>query len=190
LQITVANGQRILKPKSSNSNFNFDSYCSIYSSDQYKSALKPLETSIKSLNWHSNDLVGESCSNIDSRTIWIPDFHDGPRVDLSSTLVHLGQNPILAGFKQAQSPYPNALALSTISNQLSEFVKNYKSVNIHELKESAVKENFEYYKQSSDFKNVDAVICSFMASMCEAFIPLNKTIIFNPAHRYFSLHFK
>jgi hypothetical protein len=52
------------------------------------------------------------------------------------------------------------------------------------LTESAMKTNYEYYKTSSDFKDVDFVICSFPASLCEPFIPLNKSIIFNPAHRY------
>jgi len=52
------------------------------------------------------------------------------------------------------------------------------------LTESAMKSNYEYYKTSSDFQDVDFVICSFPASLCEPFIPLNKTIIFNPAHRY------
>lgn len=135
------------------------------------------------MNWHSNDLVGESCSNIDSKTIWIPDFHDGTRVDSASTLVHLGQNPILAGFNGAKSPYPKALTLAKITDHISPFIKNYRSVSIRELKESSVKSNFDYYKTDLDFKPVDAVICSFISSICEAFIPLNKTIIFNPAHR-------
>ena len=31
---------------------------------------------------------------------------------------------------------------------------------------------------------MDAVICSFPSSMCATFMPLNKSLIFNPAHRY------
>ena len=57
-------------------------------------------------------------------------------------------------------------------------------VNKRELLEEAVKENFNFYKNEPEFQNVDYVICSFTAAMCEGFIPLNKTIIFNPAHRY------
>ena len=180
----MANGQKILDFESSlSTSFNLKSYCSIFSSELYKSIVSSLKETVQSLNWHSNDLVGESCSNIDSRTIWIPDFLDGPRVDLSSTLVHLGQNPILAGSKGSSSVYPNALMLSKISSQLSNYVKNYNAESNRKLSESSVRENFEFYKSSSDFNNVDLIICSFTAVFCEAFIPLNKTIIFNPAHR-------
>jgi hypothetical protein len=181
---TVANGQKILDLGSSSpSSFNLNSYCSIYASELYRNIITSFKDTVSSLNWHSNDLVGESCSNIDSRTIWIPDYHDGPRVDLSSTLAHLGQNPILAGSKGSSSVYPNALMLSKISSQLSNYVKNYIAESNRKLSESSVRENFEFYKSSSDFNNVDSIICSFTAVFCEAFIPLNKTIIFNPAHR-------
>ncbi len=54
----------------------------------------------------------------------------------------------------------------------------------YDLNHQILKENYEFYKNSSDFKDVDMVTCAFSVSMCEAFIPLNKTIIFNPAHRY------
>ena len=161
-----------------------NSYCSIYSSELYNSIVNSLKVTFQSLNWHSNDLVGESCSNIGSHTIWIPDFHDGPRIDLSTTLVHLGQTVFLAGVKGANTPYPKALSEIKISNHLSPFIQSYCSVSVRDLKESLVKSNFDYYKSDADFKNVDIVICSFISSMCEGFIPLNKTIIFNPAHRY------
>ena len=185
---TVANGQKILDLGSSSpSSFNLNSYCSIYASELYRNIITSFKDTVSSLNWHSNDLVGESCSNIDSRTIWIPDFHDGPRIDLSTTLVHLGQIPFLSGFKGANTPYPKALSKIKISNHLSPFIQSYRSVSVRDLKESLVKSNFDYYKSDADFKNVDIVICSFISSMCEGFIPLNKTIIFNPAHRYIIL---
>jgi len=47
-----------------------------------------------------------------------------------------------------------------------------------------VKENYEFHKNLSEFKDVDMITCAFTSSMCEGFIPLNKTIIVNPAHRY------
>jgi hypothetical protein len=53
-----------------------------------------------------------------------------------------------------------------------------------QLNRKLIRSNFNYYRNVDEFKQVDAVICSFPASMCEAFIPLNKTIIFNPTHRY------
>lgn len=72
-------------------------------------------------------------------------------VDPSSTLVHLGQIPLLAGFKGADTPYPKALSQVKISNHLSKFVQSYRSVSNRELNESLVKSNFEYYKNDTDF---------------------------------------
>jgi hypothetical protein len=183
---TVANGQKILDLGSSSpSSFNLNSYCSIYASELYRNIITSFKDTVSSLNWHSNDLVGESCSNIDSRTIWIPDYHDGPRVDLSSTLAHLGQIPFLAGFKGGKTPFPNSLTDVRISHQISNFVSNLRLTSIREIKQHEILENFEYYRNNKAFKAVDLVICSFPSSMCEAFILLNKTIHFNPAHRLY-----
>ncbi|CAF0910446.1 unnamed protein product [Brachionus calyciflorus] len=142
-----------------------------------------LDKAIKNLKWHSNDLVSESCENVPIRTIWIPDLHDGPRVDISTTLVFLGQNPILAGHKKDNSPYREALKWSKISNQLSSYIIKYTGLS-GKFSDFDAKDNFEFYKSSSDFQSVNLIICSFPASLCDCFIPLNKTIIFNPAHRY------
>jgi hypothetical protein len=74
---------------------------------------------------------------------------------------------------------------SKVIVNMSQFMNTYGSYLTHfELNNNMVKENFDFYKKLSDFKQVDVSICSFPVSMCEAFIPLNKTIIFNPAWRY------
>jgi len=139
---------------------------------------------ISQLNWHTNDLASEYCQNLNVKTIWIPDLHDGPRVDLSSTLIHLGQNPILAGSKYDKSPYPDALTLSKIMNDLSQLIKSGIKLLDDGTDNNLILDNFRYYKQDKYFQQVDAVICSFPSAMCECFIPLNQTLIFNPAHRY------
>ena len=180
LRRNVANGVRKSKLTKSKQ-IKLEDKCNFLNSSFIDSALSK---AIESLNWHSNDLAAESCENVPRRTVWIPDLHDGPRVDLTTTLVFLGQNPILAGHKLYSSPYADSLKLSKISNQLSKYIHKDKSIHPSNLDDSDVKENFNFYKQSSDFNPVDLVICSFPASFCEAFIPLNKTIVFNPAHRY------
>ena len=95
----------------------------------------------------------------------------------------IGHDPILAGHKGKKSPFPDALKLSRQANHLSEFIKYFTTWR-HEVREGHIKENFEAYKNDEQFNQVDAVMCSFPSSMCEAFIPLNKSIIFSPAHRY------
>jgi hypothetical protein len=100
-------------------------------------------------------------------------------------LTRLGHNTIAAGTKGASNMYPEILKRSAkISYERSQFVLSHDKLDHYELTESILKENFEFYKSSKDFNEADAVICSFTSSLCEAFIPLNKTIIFNPAHRY------
>ena len=48
----------------------------------------------------------------------------------------------------------------------------------------SIKMVYEFYKNDQEFQDVNFVICSFYPCWCETFMPLNKTIIFNPAHRY------
>lgn len=113
------------------------------------------------------------------------EVHDGPRADLTAVLGHLGQVVLLANGKGMSSPFPEAIRLGKLITRISTFVYRYSRVDRRELgPESVVADNFNYYKSDPDFQQADYVICSFLATMCEAFIPLNKTIIINPAHRY------
>ena len=91
----------------------------------------------------------------------------------------------MSGFKLFESQYPETLQLSRVSTHLSRYILELKEnrQDVH-LSEAQIKENYNFYKQDTDFNKVDAVVCSFPSSMCQAFIPLNKSIIFNPAHRY------
>lgn len=178
---TVANGIRQLKFILNNKRI---SLCNIYESKNEDKICNPIIESINNLNWHSNDLVHEYCQNLDVKTVWIPDYHDGPRVDISSTLIHLGQKPILAGHKLTRSPYPETLKLSKITTKLSSLILQHTQIHLNELGEKLTKENYEYYKNNEEFNQVDAVICSFPSSMCEGFMPLNQTLIFNPAKMY------
>ena len=92
LRRNVANALKIIKAESTESLVN--SYCLVFRMNDENAVCNFLKSQIESLNWHSNDLASE-CENIDASTVWIPDYHDGPRIDLSSTLVNLGQKPIL-----------------------------------------------------------------------------------------------
>ena len=54
----------------------------------------------------------------------------------------------------------------------------------YKVPESWITENYNHYKKSAIINQVDAFICEFPASMCQLWIPFNKTIIFLAAHRY------
>jgi hypothetical protein len=75
------------------------SFCLFYKNSVEDSLCSNLKKQISNLIWHTNDLPSESCENIDKSKIWIPEVHDGPRADITSTLAHLGQTAILAGYK-------------------------------------------------------------------------------------------
>jgi hypothetical protein len=44
---------------------------------------------------------------------------------------------------------------------------------------------FEYYKNDTDILKTDAFYCSFPPAMCELYLPFNRSIIINAAHRIF-----
>jgi hypothetical protein len=64
--------------------------CSFFSLKTENLVCSSFNEAVNKLNWHSNDLASEYCSDLTVKTIWIPDLHDGTRIDLSSTLLHLG----------------------------------------------------------------------------------------------------
>ena len=90
-QIQIAEYERAEEIKSS--------FCLFYKNSVENSLCTNLKNQISNLIWHTNDLASESCENIDKSKIWIPEVHDGPRADITSTLAHLGQIAILAGYK-------------------------------------------------------------------------------------------
>ena len=43
---------------------------------------------------------------------------------------------------------------------------------------------YEAYKDDLEMKSVDIVVCSYPASICEIYIPLNKSVLVLPTTRY------
>jgi hypothetical protein len=128
----------------------------------------------------------KNCSVNVHRTFWTSDLHDGTRIDLPSVLAYMGHTVIVAGRKGNLTPYPEVFerrGFEIYITSLSPVIKEYKSHST-KLTEAMIRSNFEYYKNDSKIKETDAFICSFPASMCEMWMPFNKTIIFAPAHRY------
>ena len=89
----IANGIRRVKNFNKPSSFN--SYCQFHKENRHESILATLKTEIDKLTWHQNDLASENCQNLQSKLVWMLDFHVGPKTDLASTLIHLGQRVIL-----------------------------------------------------------------------------------------------
>jgi hypothetical protein len=112
------------------------------------------------------------------------DFHVGPRLDQTCLLNRLGQRPKLLGPKIFGSSHTEDPRVGTPLNRLSNYYKRFAGQGNAVLEKDMMEENFNFYKNDKDFANVDLVVCSYLAQTCEGFIPLNKTILFNPSQRY------
>ena len=130
------------------------------------------------------DVPSDVCKNT-RLTFWMSDLQDG--TDIPSALVSMGHNIILAGHKQASSPYPSVFHRKGFSvyQRLSDVIsKHYIITHNTPMTEKMVRDNFEFYKTDLQIASTDAFICMFPASMCEMWMPFNKTIVYLPAHRY------
>ena len=126
------------------------------------------------------------CETTASLTFWTSDLHDGTRLDIPSALASMGHSVILAGHKQAASPYPFVFQRKGFSvyKRLSQVISLQYRTHTTRLTEKMLKDNFEFYKNDPQIASTDAFMCMFPASMCEMWMPFNKTIVFLPAHRY------
>ena len=165
---------------------NSSNICHFYKNNLENLVCTHLNAAISNLVWHANDLASESCENIEASTVWIPEIHLGCTADTSTVLANLGQIPILAGRGYTNTKFkfkfPESVRVCRGTSQIAEVISS--NNKYFYIQDEFIKSNYEYYKNSSDFKQVDFVVCSFYSALCELFIPLNKTIIFNPAHRY------
>ena len=118
-------------------------------------------------------------------TFLTADLHDGPRVDLPSMLNAMGHRVILAGHKLNRTSYPEVFAhpLTEQVHRLAPFLQGFVDPN-DDASESNVHSLVDFYEADTQFQSVDAFICSFPASFCEAWVPFNKTLIWWPVHRY------
>ena len=121
-----------------------------------------------------------------SLTFWTSDLDDGTRIDIPSALVSMGHKVILAGNKRRNTPYPFVLQRNGFSvyEKLSNVILEQYARHSTALTEKMIKDNYEFYKDDKRIASTDAFMCMFPASMCEMWMPFNKTLILMPAHRY------
>ena len=127
-------------------------------------------------------------TNAPSLTFWNSDTHYGSRLDMASYLGSLGHNIYESvGTRQNYHPsvwnMPGVHLYDRVSNVIKKDYPDWTGMNSR-LKESMIKENFEFYKNDTTFRSVDAFYCLFPAALCEMWMPFNKTTIVMPAHRY------
>ena len=114
------------------------------------------------------------------------DLHNGPKTDMSSVLASMNQTFVYIGPKKPSKNYPEIASLPQIKQYRAKDSYPLRVYNDHSTKTGSLwpSLNTKWYKKRQLDKHVDAFICSFPASMCQLWIPTNKSIIFLPAHRY------
>ena len=121
-------------------------------------------------------------------TIWTSDLHTGSRTDVPTLLTNLGQHVIKAShegtIKSDEARHPGAYDKIKIHRNISSIIEKSYRTHTTRLTESMIKENFEFFKTQSEVAATDIFLCQFPSSMCEMWMPFNKTIAFVPVHRY------
>ncbi len=127
----------------------------------------------------------ESCTTDKRLTFWTSDLQDGSRIGIPSQLASLGHRTVVAGIKGNRTPYPSVFRREGISTygRISPTLKNY-TTHSTALSEKMVQDNFDFYKLDRKIASTDVFMCMFPSSMCELWMPFNKTIAFLPDHRY------
>lgn len=121
------------------------------------------------------------------RTIWTSDLHDGTRCDIASMFAGMNHTVILAGSKGKTTPYPEVFEgphIAFPARPLSPELQEKHLAHSDRWSEEEVRALFGYYQNDPQLAEVDAFICMFPASQCEAWMPFNKSIIVWAAHRY------
>ena len=114
------------------------------------------------------------------------DLNDATRADISSILSHLNQQFIHIGPQEMSEKYSEILQsfpqVQYLRQNVSYPLNAFTNITT-KVEPSWPSINSDWYK-SLNVGEIDAVICTYPAAMCQLWIPMNKSIIFLPAHRY------
>lgn len=118
-------------------------------------------------------------------TFWTSDLHDGSRTDLPATLTAQGYSVVLAGIKGASVPYPIVLDSPLValnSAGLCSTISDYRGMNDY-VTEAMIRTMHDCYVKDIQMQRTDAIVCTFPSSFCEAFMSLNRTLVWWAIHR-------
>lgn len=123
-------------------------------------------------------------------TFWLVDLHSATRCDAAATLARgLGQRVLLAGalagraVQHAPCRPAAGYGIEVAARPASPAEQALADVSAV-APEAALRAVFEHYRDDPQFLKVDAVVCMFPTAACEIWLPLNRTLIWLPAHRY------
>ena len=127
------------------------------------------------------DIVQDAhCETSGPLTFWTADLYDQAHMDVPSMLAGLGHKVILAGNEHINNPLWNETKRIRVHTRLSDAIKHFNK----QTTDNMMKSNFEFYRNDARMSSADAFVCSSSSSLCELWLPFNKTILYVPAHRY------
>lgn len=123
-----------------------------------------------------------------SLVFWAINNHDGCRVDTATLLQGLNQTVIIADHVGRKNPYLSAFTRPNIvflrdTHALAPVMDSHRG-HSERLLEADLQAFFSFYHNDSVMSTVNAFYCSFPMSLCEIYMPLNRSIIWLPAHRF------
>lgn len=102
--------------------------------------------------------------------VWSSDFHISPVADIKNLMVLFGVQVIdksLSGHCHLTGTCEKDLRVINKANGIS----------LGDCPNRLIQEFFDFYKSDYEMKSVDAILCLHAMSMCELFMPFNKTLI-------------
>ena len=114
------------------------------------------------------------------------DLHEGTRSNYASVISHIGQKIALLGLKGKPKNYPAIRDMEGVKvyAKLSPLLQRYND-HSYQLKPAWIFANHKYLLEDKIYKQIEAYVCGFPASMCQLWLPFNNSkIIVMAAHRY------
>ena len=105
--------------------------------------------------------------------LWVMDQHVTPVKDIKNLLPPLGVKIIDKNLDHFRCKHDECLPGPRIIN-----ARNVDALNV-----GIMRSFYEAYKDDPEMRSVDAFVCFHMASVCEVYIPFNKSIIIISTHR-------
>ncbi|UJR35113.1 hypothetical protein I4U23_027884 [Adineta vaga] len=141
------------------------------------------------LTWkYPKSVYIQKLSSSSSLKFWVINNHDGCRVDTATLLQGLNQTIIIADLVGRRNPYikaftrPNIIFLKE-KHQLARLMHTHRS-HSDRLTEDDIRNFFSFYHKDPVMFSTNAFYCSFPMSLCEVYMPFNRTVIWLPAHRF------
>ena len=148
-------------------------YFSFISNDSSHSnqLFRPVDNSINDNNVIKDSFDQDAEINVEL-TLWSSDFHVSPIADIKAILP-------LTNYKVNiidKSLSGHCRLTNTCQTDLK-IINKYNGIDLGTCPNQLRERFYNTYKDDIEMKSVDIILCAHAASMCELFMPFNKTLI-------------